>query len=318
MSAGIWDIAILVSKWLSYMAMLAIPGAVFVAWLCRQVPTGGPELGKGLISHYLLPATVLGILASSLFFLFQVGAVNQRGLGGMFDPVISQILAQTTLGDGLRWRLSGFFLALIAAGLWYIARSWPSAATATKKVPWILSAQVLTILAAGALLCMAVSFAVLGHVSELGIVSRLMLVLHISAVCLWIGALIPLHVVCRSGARDKSEMDRHAVHMLMVLFGQAAWIVLGVLLVSGLYLAWRLSGGLSGLLTSSYGQWLLLKLLLVVALLGLSARHRFFLVPELVLSGARYLRRSIGFQIALAASVLLITAALTTLAGPPG
>jgi len=309
-----WDIAILVSKWLSYLAMVAIPGAVFVAWLCRQVPASGPDFGKRLLSHYLLPASVAGIFATSLFFLFQVGAVNQRGPGGMFDPVISQILAQTALGDGVRWRLSGFFGALVAAGLWYIARSWPPA----KQTPWILSSQVTTTLAAGAMLCLAISFAVLGHVSELGIVSRLMLVLHVSAICLWIGSFIPLHVVCRADADNGSDVDRQSVHALMLLFGQAAWVVLGALLVSGLWLTWHLSGGFSDMLTSAYGQLLLLKLALVIGLLSISARHKFYVVPQLVDGGLLRLRHSIGLQIALAALILLVTAALTTLTGPAG
>lgn len=312
MNAEYWDAAILLSKWLSYLAMVAVPGAVFVAWLCHQVPAGGPDLGKRLVSHYLLPATVLGIVASSLFFLFQVGAVNQRGLDGMFDPIIAQILAQTTLGDGLRWRLSGFFMALVAAGLWYISRAWH----ATQNRPWILSSQLTTALAASAMLCIAMSFAVLGHVSELDMVSRLMLVLHLSAVCLWTGSFIPLYVVCKQDAEGGGGADRQAVHRLMLLFGQAAWIVLSALVVSGLWLAWQLSGGITGLLTSDYGRLLLLKLALVAGLMSLSVRHKFFLLPELITGGVISLRRSISVQIAVAALILVVTAALTTLTGP--
>lgn len=304
----------LFSKWLSYLAMLATPGAVFVAWLCRRVPAGKADVDRRLLSHYLLPAAVLGILASSAFFLFQVGAINQRGPGGMFDPVMSQILAQTALGDGLRWRLSGFFLALMAAGLWYVARSLP----ATKATPLILSSSVISTLAGAALLCIAISFAVLGHVSQLTIISRLMLVLHIAAVCLWAGSFIPLYVLCRDETRDSGNVDRQSLHKLMMLFGQAAWVVLSALLVSGLWLTWQLSGGPDGLLLTPYGRLLLLKLVLVACLLALGAKHKFLLVPELIVEGGVRLRRSIRVQVGLAALILLVTAVFTTVTGPSG
>lgn len=314
MSATLWETAILLSKWLSYLAMLATPGAVFVAWLCRQVPEGTADADRRLLSHYLLPAAVLGILASSAFFLLQVGAINQRGPGGMFDPVMAQILSQTALGDGLRWRLSGFFLALVAAGLWYVSRSLPAA----KATPLILSWQVISTLAGAALLCIAVSFTVLGHVSQLAIISRLMLVLHIVAVCLWAGSFIPLYVLCRAETRDAGDLDRAALHRVMELFGQAAWVVLSALLISGLWLTWQFSDGVEGLLTSSYGRLLLLKLALVAGLMVLGAKHKFRLVPALVSEGGARLRRSIRVQVSLAALILLVTAVFTTLTGPAG
>jgi putative copper resistance protein D len=294
------------------MAMLATPGAVFVAWLCRQVPGSRPDFDRSLLSHYLLPTAVIGILASSAFFLFQVGAVNQSGPDGMFDPVIAQILAQSTLGDGIRWRLAGFFLALLAAGQWYIARLMP----AKTARPGFLSATVTVVLAAAALLCLAVSFAVLGHVSQLTIVSRLMLVLHVSAICLWVGSFVPLYMLCSPAIPEQPDVDRQALQTLMVLFGQAAWIVLCALFISGLWLTWHLLDSPAALLNSTYGQLLLLKLLLVAGLLALSARHKFGLVPALMLVGALHLRRSIRTQIGLAALILLVTAVFTTVTGP--
>lgn len=314
MSATLWETAILFSKWLSYLAMLATPGAVFVAWLCRQVPEGRTETDRRLLSYYLLPAAVLGILASSAFFLFQVGAINQRGPGGMFDPVMAQILSQTALGEGLRWRLSGFFLALVAAGLWYVSRSLPG----VKATPLILSWPVISILAGAALLCIAVSFTVLGHVSQLAIISQLMLVLHIAAVCLWAGSFIPLYVLCRDESRGAGDVDRPALHRVMVLFGQAVWVVLSALLISGLWLTWQFSDGFAGLLTSSYGRLLLLKLALVAGLMALSAKHKFRLVPALVSEGGGRLGRSIRVQAGLAALILLVTAIFTTFTGPVG
>lgn len=304
----IWDGAILLSKWLSYLAMVATPGALLISWLCALIPGDSLRLDRHNLSHYVLPATVLGILASSLFFLLQVGAVNQRGPAGMFDPVLAGILAESALGDGLRWRLSGFFLALICAALLFVARIWPPA----RPRPVILSPVLLLALGAVGLLSLAMSFAVLGHASQLGLFSRLMVVLHVSAVCMWIGALVPLYSLCG----DQHAEDIGRVGRLMTLFGQSAWIILAALMVSGGWLLWHLTGDFAQTLSTGYGRLLLLKLVLVAGLLGLGARHRYHLVPGLTAQTLPRLRRSIALETALAGLILLLTAILTTITGP--
>lgn len=303
----IWDSVILLSKWLSYLAMIATPGALLVSWLCALVP-GGMRLDRYLLSHYVLPATALGFVASSLFFLLQVGEVNQRGLTGMFDPVVAGILADTALGDGLRWRLTGFFFALITATLLFVAAVWPPA----RPRPAILSPALLSALGAVALLTLTISFAVLGHVSQLGLLSKLLVVLHVSAVCLWIGALVPLHSLCSDQHAD--EVGR--VARVLTLFGQAAWIILGALIVSGSWLLWQLTDGFAHILDNAYGRLLLLKLLLVAGVLALGARHRYRLLPALTAKTLPRLRRSIALELTLAGLVLALTAALTTVVGP--
>jgi len=304
----IWDSAILLSKWLSYLAMIATPGALLVAWLCARVPADSLQLNRRLLSHYVLPVTVMGVVASSLFFLLQVGAINQRGFTGMFDPVMAGILADTTLGDGLRWRLSGFFVALISAALLYLARIWP----VTRSRPAILSPAPAMALGAAAILALSMSFTVLGHSNQLDVFSRLMLVMHVASVCLWIGALLPLYSLCREQHAD----DVKAVAMVMKLFGQVAWIVLAALVFSGVWVLWQLSAGFTHLLSGAHGRLLLVKLLLVAALLGLAARHKIHLVPSLTAQNLFRLRRSIAVEAALAGLILLLTAVLTTVTGP--
>jgi putative copper export protein len=71
---------------------------------------------------------------------------------------------------------------------------------------------------------------------------------------------------------------------------------------------------------SGYGRMLLAKLLLVAGLLALAALNHLRLTPRLLAydrSALKALRRSIRAEIALAGIILLVTAALTTLAGPP-
>lgn len=305
----IWDSALLLSKWLSYLAMIATPGALLVSWLCARVSADGLQLDRRMLSHYVLPVTVMGIVASSLFFLLQVGAINQRGPAGMFDPVMAGILADTTLGDGLRWRLSGFFVALISATLLYLARVWPT----TRPHPAMLSPMPAMVLGAAATLALSISFSVLGHSNQLDVFSRLMVVMHVVSVALWIGALVPLYSLCREQHADEVK----AVAMVMKLFGQAAWIVLAAMVFSGVWMLWQLSAGFTQLLSGAHGRLLLVKLLLVAGLLGLAARHKYRLSPGLTAQNLYRLRRSIAVETVLAALILLVTAVLTTVTGPP-
>ncbi len=304
----IWDSAILLSKWLSYLAMITVPGALLVSWLCARVPGDDLQLDRRLLSHYVLPMTVMGVVASSLFFLLQVGVINQRGPAGMLDPVMAGILADTSVGDGMRWRLTGFFAALISAALLYLGRVWP----ASRSQSATLSPMPAMVLGAIAILALSVSFTVLGHSNQLDVFSRLMVVTHVVAVSLWIGALVPLYSLCR----DQHADEIRAVALVMKLFGQVAWIVLAAMVFSGVWMLWQLSDGFTQLLSAAHGRLLLIKLLLVAALLGLAARHKYRLAPALTAQNLFRLRRSIALEAALAGLILLLTAVLTTVTGP--
>ncbi len=69
---------------------------------------------------------------------------------------------------------------------------------------------------------------------------------------------------------------------------------------------------------TAYGQLLSVKLLLVVGLMGLAAKNRFTLVPQLIGSPeiATRLARSIRPEMLLALLILVATAYLSTLVGP--
>jgi putative copper export protein len=96
--------------------------------------------------------------------------------------------------------------------------------------------------------------------------------------------------------------------------------VVAVLLVAGAAILWSLLGSVAELRTSAYGRIASAKIALVACLLALAAWNKLRLVPRIV-AGAplavQSLRRSIRAEMVVAGLILLITAALTTLAGPP-
>jgi putative copper export protein len=142
----------------------------------------------------------------------------------------------------------------------------------------------------------ATSFAWMGHVHALAEpwLAASVLVLHLLGAAFWLGALMPLLMVSRGA--DVSRVAATAAR-----FGASALVVVAEL--------W----------TSGYGRLVLSKIVLVACLLALAALNHFRLTPGLIEGDGRALRalqKSIRFEIALAGAILIVTAAMTTVAGP--
>jgi putative copper export protein len=96
--------------------------------------------------------------------------------------------------------------------------------------------------------------------------------------------------------------------------------LVAVLLAAGAAVLWILLGSVSELWTSGYGRLACAKIALVACLLALAAWNKLRLVPRIAAGdplAVRSLRRSLRAEMVVAGLILLITAALTTLAGPP-
>jgi copper transport protein len=135
--------------------------------------------------------------------------------------------------------------------------------------------------------------------------------LHLLAVGAWIGGLVWLLAGLRGRERPEQVTS-------VVRFSKLAAPVLGLVAVTGLSRALHLAGGWQGLLDSSYGRFLDLKVALFLGLVALGALNRFRFVPALA-SGARRLgglRRNVRGEVVLAACILAVTAVLSQL--PPG
>src|SRR5262245_52139364 len=120
-----------------------------------------------------------------------------------------------------------------------------------------------------------------------------------------------------------AEHTAHAVTAL-VRFSGMGYAAVAVLISSGLVNAWALVGTPAKLLTTSYGQLLLVKVCLLAGMLVLAAQNRFRLVPELQKSKASCLSAESSFQVLrrnvigeqiLGLTIVLIVAWLGTL--PP-
>ena len=279
----IWEIAAILAKLMLYFSVAGSTGLVIVL---IAFPALVSPLNARIRTHAALLAG-LALVTSAFGFMLR-GAALTGGADGMIDPEMLGLLWQTPVGDVLIYRVAG--AALIIMGV-FIPR----------YGQWIA-------LAGGVIALW--SFAKIGHVPELeqtGV--RLLLLLHLLGIAFWIGILGPL----RQLSRQPKHLDNAA--LLGHRFGQAALVIVPLLISAGLLMAWLLLGDLGGLVSTGYGQALLIKLVLVGAVLTLAAANKLRFVPAMQAGdgkAARHLARSIEIETTVILAVLAATATLTS------
>ena len=284
-----WDTAAIVVKLAVYCGSFLAMGSVIFIVVNRGLD---PPLIR-LLKRVTLIGAAIAVCGSAIQFFIQCGRLADEGLSGMLDPDMIELVAGAPLGEAVAWRVVGLIL-LCAIAL-------PPTITKIAAVIGVVIA--------------AISFSRVGHGTEepkwlLGpLVS-----IHLLAVAFWIGALLPL----RRLARHPENLETAA--RLAHSFGQQAAIVVGLLIFVGLFLAWWLVETPANLLLSQYGNTLLVKLVVVAGLMGLAAANKLRFVPNMMagsFEAATHFRRSIKFEAVAIATILTITAILTTVTSLP-
>lgn len=150
-------------------------------------------------------------------------------------------------------------------------------------------------------------------------------VLHAWAAAAWIGALFVFALLLHGRGQTPDELAR--THHALSRFSIVGTIFVATLLASGLVNSWYLVGphNAAALVSTPYGELLLLKLAAFAGMLALAAANRFKLTPRLeghLLAGSahpltlRELRRSIAIETALGVTALALVSWFGTLEPP--
>lgn len=275
----------IVAKATGYGAGLLAMGAVLFTVLFRA--RAAPEV-LHLARRIAIGAALVGMAVLALRFGIRAARISGMGFEGATDPLMLGFVWQSPLGVAAIWRGAGY--AAIAGAL------------LVRLGPWF---------AVPGALAVAVSFAFVGHsLGEPRAVLATLIVAHLLAAAIWVGALFPLRRAALS------PLGADVLHHFGVV---AVWVV-AVLTIAGIVLAWLLSGSLAALFGTAYGAVLLFKVLAVSGLLGIAALNKLRLVPALrsgQVTAPTSLRRAITAELALVTLILLATATLTTLTTPP-
>jgi copper transport protein len=267
---------------------VGIGGGFFCAWIVAE-PAHWPA-GR------LINAALLVGLLSAIFSLPLQGAdalgAGLSSVGGWQNWAAG---ATSTLGLSLATGATAMLLAFVAG-----------------KSRNIVAARAFTIVA---LLGVGATLAVTGHASNAPPhwLTRTAVFLHSICVAFWIGALAPLGDSLRSGgARAAISLSR---------FSFLIPAPLALLLSAGFVLVAVQVEHLSALWTTTYGQILLLKLILVMVLALLGAWNRWRLADDVVVkrsNSKRSMLRLIAAEGALALAIFCLIASwrFTPPAGP--
>jgi putative copper export protein len=286
---GIWDGAAVLVKAGLYAATLGAAGGIFFLAYSRSLLERGDHLA---IARTLRILVAVAIAASAARVLITAGSMSEDA-AGMLDARLLAMVWHGGEGRAAALRAGGLLLAI------------PALAHGGGR------GRGLAIV--GAALA-ATSFAWVGHVHAAArTAAPLLLGIHILAVAFWLGALAPLLILTR-------RREPRALGAVAARFGRIAVAVVAALLAAGAAVLWILLGSFSELWSSGYGCLACVKIVIVACLLTLAAWNKLRLVPRIVAGdpvAVRSLRRSIRAEMLVAALILLITAALTTLTGPP-
>ena len=289
MEIGGWDIAAAFAKAVTYAATFGAAGAVFFLLYCRTLLRDRQRtLVRRLIGMLVGVAAAAGILR----ILLLAGSMSGEFVG-MFDGTVTSMILGAGEGRATGLRMAGLALMLFAFS----------------ANPVLSRSAILGAIAA------SISFAWVGHIHGLvpNTAATLLLCLHLLCAAFWLGALPPLLIIA-AGA-NVSQIAAAAAR-----FGKLALRVVALLLAAGASLLLMLIGHAAQFWASDYGQMMAIKLLAVAALLGAAAWNKLYLTPRLLRGDARaaqLFRRSVLAEMGVGALILLTTAALTTLTGPP-
>lgn len=284
-----------------YAATLGAAGGVYFLAYSRSLLERSDQLA---IARPLMILAVAAMVASAARVLVTAGSMSDDA-AGMMDSRLLTLVWRGGEGRAAAIRVGGLLLLIPA-----LARH--------GRPGW------LTISGA---LAAATSFAWVGHThaaastaaataatASAAAAAPWVLGVHLLAAAFWLGALPPLWIHARRG-------EIHRLGALAARFGRLAIAGVGVLLAAGIGILWILLGHASELWSSAYGRLACTKIALAACLLALAALNKLHLVPRIIAgeaAGLRRLRESLAAEMIVAMLILLVTAALTSLAGPPG
>ena len=181
-----WELTSVLSKLALILGLVAAAGGV--AALKRY--HDGSRAGHEKLLAFSLGGAAIGFHFSLLPVLLQVGQINDSGLMGMFDLELLWLLRGTPAWDAAAFRGTGFFLSiLLMLTLLRVLRQQKTVPpSAYYRIAWIGQLLALGLVAYG--------FTLVGHVSVLAWLPRLALLVHVTAIALWFGMLVPLRWCC--------------------------------------------------------------------------------------------------------------------------
>ncbi|WUD74235.1 copper resistance protein CopC [Streptomyces sp. NBC_00510] len=243
-----------IARYAAYLGFALLVGAAFFIGVCW------PDGARTRSMRRLVAAGWAAMVAATILLLMlRAPYANGGGLGDAFDLGGVRDVLDTRPGAALVSRL-----LLLAAGAVFIAvlfGSWAKREDPVERqdLAWGLAIGG-TVVSVG----LAATWAMAEHAS-VGIQASVAMpvdIVHLLAMAVWLGGLTALLVALWSGQR----VERAVVQR----FSKIAFGAVVTLVVTGVYQSWRQLGSWDALVSTGYGQLLLVKIGLVILLVELA------------------------------------------------
>lgn len=289
----IWTILTPVLRLAFYPAvLLAVGGVVFSMLMARHLGQAGQDYTARVTGRAALVG--LGLAAAQV----PAAAGNLAGdLPGMIDPMLIALVMETPTGAAASMGTAGFLLILVVEKF-----------ASDPLHPARITGPGLVVL----------SMMLAGHATTGGPLTAVLLAVHLAGLGFWMGALLPLRAM---SLNPEGHGGMQALAGTAEAFGRLAGWIVAILVIAGTAYAALLLGSVNALLTTSYGNLLLVKIAFVSGLLALAALNRWRLVPGIRQGqdgAADRLAASIGMESLAVLGILIATALMTTSVSLPG
>jgi putative copper resistance protein D len=264
------DAGLIAARILHYAAVTTLAGtSLFPLYTYRRRREPLPFALDRNLQSVLFIAANIALFSGILWFVFAVA-----NMSGTLDGVLDREMLSTVLGDtsfGKVWIARLVLTIAILVVMWnrFDSKSGPRSSV---MVPGLAAA-------------LLISLAGVGHSQvEEGIAGAIHVVsdaAHLLAAGAWLGGLIPLALILSTDRGDRKVSPAADLNEVLVRFSGMGYFAVATLLGTGLVNSWYLVGNVTALLTTQYGQLLLVKLALFAGMLSLAAINRFWLVPSM-------------------------------------
>ena len=246
------EIAGAVLRAIAYVGALGAAGLVGMGLALRR-PDEGP-----IVSRLAAGGAIVAVAAMVAQLPLQAALATGEGLGSITQAGVLGIV----LGDGVWWSLALTGLGLVAMAL----------------CVGLASNRVTRSICGFGAVAAPLGFAITGHSRTMSpaVVAYAADAAHLLAGAAWFGGLIALVLTVRN--RRRSGDDLGAAEAVATFSGWAA-VILATVVVTGTAMGWIEVGGLHALTSTTYGQLLIAKVLLVGAIAAVAAWNRFSLLP---------------------------------------
>lgn len=302
-------IAIRFALYINLMLLFGLPAFQLYAF------RGTERLSSSALSFgtaFLVLAIMAPVLAVAGFMLL-CAAMAGTPVWGLDRATVEMVITQTPIGTAWQVRMAALIGSLILATGWRQSRS----------IAFHASISATSAVALGSL-----AWAGHGAAGE-GVTGTIQLaadIVHLLAAGIWIGALAAFGMMMFR-SRDLLSKERLMLAARALdRFSLVGTIAVAAILASGLVNGWMLVGpaNINHLLSTLYGQLLVLKLMLFGGMLAFAGTNRFRLTPGLTKAirignthaAVKALRYSLCAESGAALGVLALVAWLGTLAPP--